>query len=486
MQRPDVRPCSRGLRVELANRRIPRVSRILLGASPSALPDSARGPVSGTRTSSDSSPALSSSARDTVLAFYDAINRRDIDGAASCIGENCRYEDLIYPEPFVGQEVVQTFFKKITSNMPDELEFVIDEITGAAGDTVGLTWHVQLRAEGGRGPVPFPFGRGCSFYRVNAQGKIVYARDAVEPATKPGSAALKVLTAVTPLIKAIGPVAADPRATRPLPWFALYAAYWALVMLNPNAPGDAIYATSRETLEHVTHMSMNFFYVNNLLHEAGITVVPNVAEHPTEEALFNFANAWSLMWLPLMLNDKECPSKVNKLSWWTGVMFLTNIFMLPWMAIRVGPDGEGASLSSSPTAADTQGGSESAKKGSIDVQLVGRIFGITALVIAGVSAYWFAEGRPEVAATDLVERTAFFTSLVRTDRVSFAFLVDMACYAAYQILLMGEQGAPAALRFTPFVGQAIWLATGMKRAGDPEDKFNAEVQSEAHDQGRRV
>lgn len=47
--------------------------------------------------------------------------------------------------------------------------------------------HVEL--EGG---IEFPFSRGVSFYEINEQGKIVFARDIVEPAMKPGGAALKV------------------------------------------------------------------------------------------------------------------------------------------------------------------------------------------------------------------------------------------------------------------------------------------------------
>ena len=38
----------------------------------------------------------------------------------------------------------------------------------------------------------FPFSRGASFYEIDAQGRIMYGRDLVEPAVKPGSAALLV------------------------------------------------------------------------------------------------------------------------------------------------------------------------------------------------------------------------------------------------------------------------------------------------------
>jgi hypothetical protein len=44
----------------------------------------------------------------------------------------------------------------------------------------------------------FPFSRGASFYELNSQGKILYGRDLVEPALKPGSSALLVSSIASP------------------------------------------------------------------------------------------------------------------------------------------------------------------------------------------------------------------------------------------------------------------------------------------------
>lgn len=70
--------------------------------------------------------SLSSPAAQTIRTFYDAINRRDFDAAALLIADDCVYEDMVYEEPFVGKQKVNSFFKKICSNMPDDLEFIID------------------------------------------------------------------------------------------------------------------------------------------------------------------------------------------------------------------------------------------------------------------------------------------------------------------------------------------------------------------------
>jgi len=46
--------------------------------------------------------------------------------------------------------------------------------------------HVELSG------YEFPFSRGASFYEVTDKGQILYGRDLVEPALKPGSSALLV------------------------------------------------------------------------------------------------------------------------------------------------------------------------------------------------------------------------------------------------------------------------------------------------------
>lgn len=64
--------------------------------------------------------------------------------------------------------------------------FVIDEISVDAGDgCVGAYWHCET-PEG----AAFPFSRGLSFYKADASGKLVFAREIPEPAAKPGSGGL--------------------------------------------------------------------------------------------------------------------------------------------------------------------------------------------------------------------------------------------------------------------------------------------------------
>lgn len=139
-------------------------------------------------------------ASETIRAMYDAINRRDLDGAIATIDDNCTYEDFNFSKPFVGKDAIYQLFKDSCENIPDGLLFVIDDITQSApktvGGSVGLMWHVELDG------IPFPNGRGVSFYRLSdSTGKVIRARDVVEPPVKPGKVAFSMMRLASPLVR---------------------------------------------------------------------------------------------------------------------------------------------------------------------------------------------------------------------------------------------------------------------------------------------
>jgi ketosteroid isomerase-like protein len=55
------------------------------------------------------------SASDVVRSFYEGINGHDLDSVEELIAENCVYEDLIFPRPFVGRKVLTTYRLLISS-----------------------------------------------------------------------------------------------------------------------------------------------------------------------------------------------------------------------------------------------------------------------------------------------------------------------------------------------------------------------------------
>ncbi|KAM0940749.1 putative nuclear transport factor 2, NTF2-like domain superfamily [Dioscorea sansibarensis] len=143
---------------------------------------------------SESAPSRIASGSDVVRNFYNGINRRDLESVELLIGEDCVYEDLVFSRPFVGRKEILQFFKKFAESISQDLQFVIDDISNEDSSAVGVAWHLEWQGK------PFPFSKGCSFYRLDVldgQRQIVYARDCVEPATKPGEMALVLIRGVT-------------------------------------------------------------------------------------------------------------------------------------------------------------------------------------------------------------------------------------------------------------------------------------------------
>ncbi|KAL4184072.1 hypothetical protein AMTRI_Chr11g158220 [Amborella trichopoda] len=135
---------------------------------------------------------------EVVKGFYSGINRHNLGYVSELIAENCVYEDLVFSEPFVGRKAILEFFKKFTDSITTDLQFVIDDISDEDSSAVGVKWHLEWQGK------EFPFSKGCSFYRsevFNGKRQIVYGRDSVEPAIKPGETALVAIKGVTWLLK---------------------------------------------------------------------------------------------------------------------------------------------------------------------------------------------------------------------------------------------------------------------------------------------
>ena len=416
-----------------------------------------------------------------VRRFYENVNARRLDAAVACCDADCLYEDMIYAAPFVGKAAVEAHLASVFKALPDDFAFVIDDCAASATNGgVGLTWHVEL------GGVPFPFGRGASFVRVSrASGLIEYARDVPEPSSKPGGGALTVIALLARLLRAVPgalPAAAraagalsatSPRKGAPQPsppqlppqpswaapalWLAA-AAYTYALLIGTELPGDPAWNIQPETLQAVTDQSLDFFYVAPLMSAAGIGLFPAPEVAPDELALFNFVNAWSLMFLGLLARDARC-AKLPVLQVWSGQMFLTNLFLLPLLAARAGAEAEDATATAPlPTPLATLARSPV-------LGVIGTVVGITSFI-------WLAAA-PVPGADDVsvAERLAHLLDAASRDRLTLAFFVDCAVYSVAQAVLIGDARAQIAAtqpdaalapdwqRFVPFFGLSSWLAT---------------------------
>jgi len=406
------------------------------------------------------------SAKEVITRYYECYNEKNIDEVLKLFSEDVIYEDLIYQEPFKGKQSVAAYFTKIGNLVPKDIKFVVDDITENDERKCGVLWHVELESEK-EGLVELPFSRGCSFYVVDEQGQISFARDIVEPAIKPGESALKGITTVAPLIRKLGNKAnpkfvASPDGKNLVHaglMFGFSISYILIVLFSTIPPGYPIYQTNPEDLERILHESYNFFYINMLLGNVGLNVVPNIAENPVDEGLFNLINAWSLVFLPLWVADPKGKS-VNwntKLRLWFGTMFLTNVFLPFYMSLRLIPDIYRLDTDEIDLESN-DGGPKGIQPGSI----ASKIIASTSLLVGIVSVGWIAVGRPEYS---LIDRLDFLTSEFTTDRVFWAFCLDACLYSVWQFWILSDLEAPMWQRLTPFYGLAAWLLK-------PEDQEN--------------
>ena len=116
----------------------------------------------------------------------------------------------------------------------------------------------------------------------------------------------------------------------------LVVLYVAILLLSPPGqllPGEPIWAVKPETISEIAKESLNFFFVLPVLSflAAPFLNIPAPIVHPASEAFFNFAEAWILMFLPLMLLDPK-GQNLPRVALWSAAMFLTNVFLIPYMA----------------------------------------------------------------------------------------------------------------------------------------------------------
>ncbi|KAG7586683.1 NTF2-like domain superfamily [Arabidopsis thaliana x Arabidopsis arenosa] len=137
-------------------------------------------------------------ASEVVSSFYAAINVHDLSSVTDLIAQDCVYEDLVFSSPFVGRKAILDFFGKFIESTSTDLQFVIDDISTEDSSAVGVSWHLEWKGKN------FPFSKGCSFYRlevIDGKRQIIYGRDCVEPAIKPGETVLAAIKGVTWLLQ---------------------------------------------------------------------------------------------------------------------------------------------------------------------------------------------------------------------------------------------------------------------------------------------
>ncbi|MEL7502202.1 MAG: hypothetical protein AAFN18_06995 [Cyanobacteria bacterium J06554_6] len=215
--------------------------------------------------------------------------------------------------------------------------------------------------------------------------------------------------------------------------------YVGLLLLSPPSwlPGEPVWAIKPETLQAILNESLNFFFVLPILGWLGLPGIAAPVVHPVSEAFFNFAEAWIFMFLPLLLLDKK-GQHLPQVAIWGLAMFLTNVFLMPYMALRQ----ERAGVVSEPPI------------------WLSKVFGLVGLIVGTLAVIWFIFARPAFGGLD--QRSAYFVQQVLSDRVTLAFCADLVLFGIFQTWLMGSvmaEGSQRWLRWVPFWGLAMWLVS---------------------------
>lgn len=222
--------------------------------------------------------------------------------------------------------------------------------------------------------------------------------------------------------------------------WSIWAIYLGLLLLSPPGwivPGEPLWAIQPETIREVMNESIDFFFISSLLAAIAPFDFPVPWVHPVSEALFNFALAWMFAFLPLLLADRQGEGLPKRMIW-IAAMFLTNVFLLPYMALRKEhPEPENPSFEKKRW----------------------RSLGWISLIVGTVAIVWGCFVYPE--AGDLAARGQYLRNLIGRDRVTVAFCVDLFLFWTFQIILLRSMNfcdRPRRwLHLLPFWGLVHWL-----------------------------
>ncbi|XP_074309449.1 uncharacterized protein LOC141643944 [Silene latifolia] len=236
--------------------------------------------------------------------------------------------------------------------------------------------------------------------------------------------------------------------------WSLEGVYIIWLFLLPYAPGDPVWAISSETINSLLGLSLNFFFVLPLMNAVGIHVLEAPVLHPMFEGLFNFVMGWTLMFAPLLFTDLKNDRYKGSLDVLWGIqLFLTNTFLIPYMAIRL----------------NKSNGNDYPRKLSQLGTVMTRgayIVGLTGGLVCLISILWGLYGRGEGDFGSVSQRWEFLLSYIGSERSAYAFIWDIVLYTIFQPWLIGdnlvnveESKVPAVnnLRFVPVIGLVAYL-----------------------------
>ncbi|XP_020207762.1 uncharacterized protein LOC109792740 [Cajanus cajan] len=228
------------------------------------------------------------------------------------------------------------------------------------------------------------------------------------------------------------------------------------LFLLPYAPGDPIWAISSDTWNSLIGLSLNFFFILPFMNFVGIHLIDAAVLHPMSEGLFNFVIGWTFMFAPLLFTDRKKDRYKGSLDvLWGLQMFLTNTFLIPYMAIRLN-DADDESVPNP---------SKLSQLGSVmtnGAQLVGLIGGGACFI----SLLWALFGRMDANFGGIADRLDYLVGYLGSERLAYAFIWDICLYMIFQPWLIGDNLENVQenkvvlvkyLRYVPVIGLIAYL-----------------------------
>lgn len=216
--------------------------------------------------------------------------------------------------------------------------------------------------------------------------------------------------------------------------------YVGYLLLSDLPPGDSLLHTQPETLQTAIDLSLNFWFVLPVSFPDAAPVL-----NPALEGLFNIVVAWGLLFWGFLIDGRS--QKFPILPFLVGTALLTNVFYLPWLALRQpNPHPPQGALSPLERLAESRG---------LPVTL-------TLVVLASVG--WAAAARPEFG--DLATRWNSLITLVQTDRLAYSFWIDLLVFWLFQAWLVPDDMARRQwhsrvvlwmARLVPFFGLVVYF-----------------------------
>lgn len=222
-----------------------------------------------------------------------------------------------------------------------------------------------------------------------------------------------------------------------------------LFVLNPPRL-DTLLAT----LTEAGQLSFNFAYISPL-------ALPSLAPglHPMVEAIFNIVVAFAVLQLGFVAEDIRTEEESNQKAvsaspLLLAALFFTNIFFLPFLALRTPPT---SYLESVPAS----------KRNALQVAAESWALPAVALAMVLVSVPWALFARPEYG--PLAERWQSFVVALDSDILVHSFAVDVLVYSIFQAWLVRDDarrrkwrdgdcvGLVRAATFVPFFGLVAYL-----------------------------